>query len=175
MKNLIIITLLITTSSIFSQTIEFEKVVQTDNSATKGILFDRLSSRLIEYNGGQAKYDKNIVQSDKEIGVIKFKQSMEYNPDGNRSDDGFVNYNVSVFFKDGRFKIILSDLIHEGKGISLYEITNDSEYPHAKTNFLKFRIKAWIELKEYLNIEMPKRISILENMILQPTEQEKDW
>ena len=174
MKYTIII-LFISTSSIFGQPLEFEKVIQTDKTATKEILFDRLSSRLIEYMGSQAIYEKNIMQSDKEIGVIKFNQIMDYNPDGNRSDDGSVNYKVAVFLKDGRFKIILSDIVHEGKGISLYEITMDEEYPHAKSSYLKFRKKAWLELKDFLNVEMPKRISILEELILKKTEQEKDW
>lgn len=78
-------------------------------------------------------------------------------------------------FKDGRFKVLMTDIIHRGKGISLYEITQDVEYPHKKSNFLKFRKKSWIELKEYLNIEMPKMISIIEKLTLTPNEQEKDW
>jgi hypothetical protein len=100
---------------------------------------------------------------------------LRYNPKGNRSDDGLVEYNVNIFFKDSRFKIILTDIIHTGKGASLYEITDDAVYPHDKRNFLKFRKRAWIELKEYINIEMPKKISLFEELILVPIEQEKDW
>ena len=130
---------------------------------------------MIEVIGSQTKYEKNIIQSDKDLGVIKFKYYFVYDPEGNRSDDGIVNYNVNVFFKDGRFKIILNDIIHKGKGISLYEITNDIEYPHEKSSFMKFRRKAWVELKDYLDIRMYKEIELFEKIILKPTEQEKNW
>jgi hypothetical protein len=109
------------------------------------------------------------------LGIIKFKELIGYDPKGNRSDDGVINYTVNVFFKDGRFKIILDDIVHEGKGISLYEVTNDLEYPHEKRNFLKFRKKAWKELKEYVDLNMPKLFPSYENLILVPTEQEEDW
>lgn len=156
------------------QSIEFEKIGQTDSLVKKEVLFNRLSNKLIELIGGQDKYDKFVVQSNKELGIIKFRQELNYVKSG-RSDNGVVKYNVNVYFKDGKFKIIFSDFYHEGMGISLFTITNDEEYPHEKSNYLKFRKKAWKELKTYINIEIPARISAIEKIIITPTEFEKDW
>ena len=160
--------------SMAGQSIEFEKIGKTDSLAKKEILFNRLSSKLIEIIGGQAKYDKSIIQSDKELGVIKFKQELSYVKSG-RSDNGFVKYNVSVFFKDGKYKIIFNDFYHVGVGISLMTITQNEEYPHEEKSWLKFRKRAWKELKTYINAEIPLEISIIEKIIKTPTELEKDW
>lgn len=156
------------------QSIEFETIGKTDSLAKKEILFNRLSSKLIELIGGQAKYDKSIIQSDKELGVIKFKQELNYIKSG-RSDNGVVKYNVNVFFKDGKYKIIFNDFYHEGMGISLMTITQAEEYPHEEKSWLKFRKRAWKELKEYINSEIPTKISIIGKIIKTPTELEKDW
>lgn len=174
MKKNILYIFLITNSLVLAQPFEFEKIIVTDSLETKDILFNRLSSRLIEYIGGQDKYEKNIIHSDKELGVIKFKQLLAYKK-GLRSDDGFVDYNVNVYFKDGRFKIVLSDFIHRGKGISLNKVTYDEEYPHKQSDFLKFRKKAWKELKSYIELEVPAIILSIEMLIQTPTEIENDW
>lgn len=160
--------------SMAGQSIEFEKTGKTDSLAKKEILFNRLSSKLIEIIGGQVKYDKSIIQSDKQLGLIKFKQELNYVKSG-RSDNGVVKYNVSVFFKDGKFKIIFNDFFHEGMGISLMTITQDEEYPHEEKSWMKFRKRAWKELKTYINSEIPTQISIIEKIIITPTELEKDW
>tara|TARA_R100001377_G_C3149065_1_gene95597 strand:- start:48 stop:572 length:525 start_codon:yes stop_codon:yes gene_type:complete len=172
-KFLLIICLLLNFSS-FSQSIEFEKITEIDSIVAKEILFNRLSSRLYEYFDGQNNYEKNIIQSDKDLGVIKFRQVIRYDPGKARSDIGYVYFNVNVYFKDGKFRIIFSDFVHEAP-ISYYEITEDEEYPHEKRDWLKFRKKGWVKLKEYLEIEMPKKFPIYETMILIPIEQEKDW
>ena len=156
------------------QSIEFEKIGKTDSLVKKEILFSRLNSKLIEFIGGQAKYDKSIIQSDKELGVIKFKQELNWVKSG-RSDNGVVKYNVSVFLKDGKFKIILNDFIHEGMGISLSTITYDEEYPHEQKSWLKFRKRVWKELKVYINSEIPVEISLIEKILTTPTEIEKNW
>ena len=165
----------ISTFMSFSQSIEFEKIVQVDSTETKEILFNRLNSRLIEFFGGQEKYNKNIIQSDSSLGIIKFSQVINYDPKGNRSADGQLTFTTSIYFKDGRYKIIFSDFYHEGKGISLYQITKDEEYPHEKSNFLNFRKKAWKELKHFINEEIPKKFNVIQSLINSQTEIEKDW
>ena len=173
--NILLVLFLIHNNLISAQSIEFEKVVYADSTATKEVLYNRMNSRLIEFIGNEIAYEKSVIQTDKDLGVIKFKQSLEYDPKGNRSDDGDINYTVNVFFKDGRFKIIFDNIYHVGKGISLYNITNDLEYPHEKRSFLRFRKKAWKELKEYVDLNMPKLFLSYESLILVPTEQEKEW
>jgi len=173
--NKIILLFFISCFTTFGQSIEFEKVIETDSLETKEILYNRLSSRLIEYIGGQDKYNKSIIQSDKELGIIKFEQTINYDPKGNRSDDGQIKFIVSVYFKNGRYKIVFSEFNHEGKGISLYQITQDEEYPHDKNNFLNFRKKAWKELKYYINEKIPQNFLLLKNLIESRTELEKNW
>lgn len=160
--------------SMAGQSIEFERIGKTDSLIKKEILFNRLSSKLIELFGGQAKYDKSIIQSDKDLGVIKFKQELNYVKSG-RSDNGVVKFNVSVFLKDGKFKIICNDFFHEGMGISLMAITQDDEYPHNEKNWLNFRKKAWKELKPFIDANIPPQISIIESIIKKPIDSEKEW
>jgi hypothetical protein len=171
----IIILILISYFTSNAQSIEFEKLIKVDSIENKEILFNRLSSKLIEHIGGQDKYNKSILQSDKELGLIKFKQAINYDPKGNRSDDGEIKFNVSVYFKDGRYKIILSEFYHEGKGISLYQITDEEEYPNGKNNFLNFRKKAWKEIKSYINDYVPNYFILIEKLLHNPTELEKKW
>jgi hypothetical protein len=160
--------------SMVGQSLEFERIGKTDSLIKKEILFDRLSSKLIELFGGQDKYDKFIIQSAKDQGVIKFKQELNYVKSG-RSDNGVIKYNVSVFLKDGKFKIIFNDFFHEGMGISLMGITQAEEYPHNEKNWLNFRKKAWKELKPFVESRIPPLISIIESMIREPIDSEKDW
>lgn len=160
--------------SMAGQSIELERIGKTDSLVKKDVLFNRLNSKLIELLGGQAKYDKSIIQSDKELGVIKFKQELNYVKSG-RSDNGVVKYDVSVFLKDGKFKILFNNFFHEGMGISLMTISQDEEYPHDEKSWLKFRKRAWKELKTYINIQIPLEISTIEKIIKTPTESEKDW
>lgn len=161
--------------SMSGQSIEYEKIGKTDSLAKKEIFFNRLSSKLIELCGGQAKYDKNIIQSDKDMGVIKFKQELTYSKGMMASESGIITYNVNVYFKDGKFKIIFNDFFHTGKGMSFNAITRDEEYPYKETMWLNYRKKAWKEIKIYLNNEIPTRISIIEKIILTPSELEKEW
>lgn len=173
MKKLTIFIFFISLSMV-GQSIEFEKIGKTDSIVKKEVLFNRLSSKLIEIIGGQAKYDKSIIQSDKELGVIKFRQELIYAKSG-RSDNGVINYVVNVFFKDGKYRIILNDFVHEGMGISLSTITQDEEYPHEQKSWLKFRKRAWKELKTYINTEIPVGILIIEKILITPNELEKKW
>ena len=49
----IIVLLLISYSTSNAQSIEFEKIIKVDSIENKEILFNRLSSKLIEHIGGQ--------------------------------------------------------------------------------------------------------------------------
>ena len=164
---------LFVTFSLTSQSIVFETIGETDSLIRKEVLFNRLNSKLIEIVGGQANYDNSIIQSDKEQGIIKFKQQLNY-VKSSRSDSGFIKYTVNVFFRDGKYKIIFDDFFHNAP-ISLMTITVDEEYPHEQKSWLRFRKKAWKEIKSYINAEIPVEISSIEKIIKSPTELEKDW
>ncbi|WP_433834647.1 DUF4468 domain-containing protein [Flavobacterium anhuiense] len=176
MKLKIIMILGLISFKCFSQSLVFEKVIYLDSTYSKEILFERLNSKLIEFLGGQDKFNKNIIQSDKSLGVIKFKQELSYNKaEFMNSANGIISYNANVYFKDGRAKIILNSIFHKGMGISMDEITNDAVYPHEEKNYLKYRNRKWTEIKDFVNIELPKNISVIESIIRSPLEQESNW
>jgi hypothetical protein len=179
MRKLLLLSLLfiITIScNCFSQSLVFEKIIQIDSTKSKEILFERLNSKLIDYFGGQNNFNKNIIQSDKENGVIKIKQEIAYNKNEfMNSANGVIDFNINVFFKKGRCKILIDNIIHTGMGISMGNITEDKEYPYSDTNYLKFRKRKWVEIKEFIYSEMPKKILVIEKILNTPLEQENDW
>ncbi|MBC7845518.1 MAG: hypothetical protein H7Y10_03400 [Flavobacterium sp.] len=176
MKKVLLIICLFCLTHIFAQPLIFEKLVIIDSITSKEVLFERLNTRLIDVMEGQDKFNKNIIQSDKEIGVIKYKNVISYDVNEfMNSANGIISYNVNVYFKKGRFKIIIDNIIHKGLGVSMDELTIDIQYPHKHSNYLKYRNRKWVEIKEFINNEIPKHISTVEKLILTPSEQESKW
>ncbi|MFH6935812.1 DUF4468 domain-containing protein [Flavobacterium sp. FlaQc-30] len=173
---LILLFVLTISSNCFSQSLVFEKIVQVDSTKSKEILFERLNSKLIDYYGGQNSFNKNIIQSDKENGVIKIKQEMRYSKNEfMNSANGVIDFNINVFFKKGRCKVLIDNITHTGMGISMGAITEDKEYPHTDKDYLKFRKRKWIEIKDFIYSEMPKKILMIEKILNTPLEQENEW
>jgi hypothetical protein len=160
----------------FSQPLIYEKVTHLDSTLTEQILFERLNSSLIVLLGGQDNFNKNIIQSDKQNFTIKFKQELTYSKNElMNSANGTIFFNVNVYFKKGRYKIIIDNIVHKGIGISMNELTQDKEYPYNNSNYLKFRKRKWIEIKEWIELEIPKTIVAIEKIINKPLEQESNW
>jgi hypothetical protein len=54
-------------------------------------------------------------------------------------------------------------------------MTQDKDYPHEKKDWLKYRKRKWVEIKEWLNSEIPKMIVLIEKSIDKPLEMESKW
>jgi hypothetical protein len=175
MKRLIVLAFLIFIAKVYPQAISFEKIIYIDSTTSKEILFERLNSRLIELVGSQDKYSKSVVQADKDLGVIKYKQGLNYHiNEFMNSANGEVFFDVNVYFKKGRYKIVIDNIVHKAP-ISLGLMTQDKDYPHEKKDWLKYRKRKWVEIKEWLNSEIPKMIVLIEKSIDKPLEMESKW
>lgn len=147
----------------FSQPLIYEKIIHVDSTLAEQVLFERLNSKLIILLGGQDNFNKNIIQSDKQNVTIKFRQELIYTKNEfMNSANGTVCFNANVYFKNGRYKIVIDNIAHKGIGISMNEITQDKEYPYDNSNYLKFRKRKWIEIKEWIELEIPKTIKAIE-------------
>ena len=149
-KAIIILVIILTTIAVNAQTISeipkknlsFEKVIQTENINKTDLFISVNEWFATSYNSAN-----DVIQmSDKEAGKIIGKGVMNCNMDGNSSYDGKINYTINVAIKDNRYKVILSNFTHTGKGISLGLITNEEIYS-TKGMLKKYNNKAWKDIK----------------------------
>ena len=112
MKRLIlIITVFLTTNCLFSQEpISYSGVVETD-SVSKEILY----KRGLLWIANAFKDSKEVIQlKDENSGQIISKGTFKYNG----KDDfyrGFIEFKLELYFKDGRYKYVITDFYHKGE------------------------------------------------------------
>ncbi len=171
-------TLILVSTSIFvnaQELLKFENVVKPNSTLTKDDLYNRAHHWVISiFNNPQ----KVIQLNDKNEGQIICKGGFEYKAvkwwgGGTVNADGYIDFTLKLYFKDGRYKYILSDFIHKPlDGISFGEITN-SDKPPMKSHMgsKKRAILIWEDLKSKsksnaeiiissLIKEMEKKVSI---------------
>ena len=91
---------------------------------------------------------------------------------------GYVDYLISILIKDGRFKIIITDFVHEstvngqtGFGLLSY----DYNWPHtAVKGYQKSRDRDWRDLKKEAEMYANSLIEDAEKFITTPLEIEND-
>ena len=103
--------LLISSQTFGNEPYKLEKVIQAD-SLNKEIIYTIVSNWIAtNYNSAN-----DVIQlSDKESGSIICKATMKFGM-GKLSYscyDGYVDYTLSIYIKDGRYKVVLSNVIHE--------------------------------------------------------------
>lgn len=123
MKTLIIISLFLFGSLLTNaQTVYLDsttnkytisEIVKVDSSLTK----DKLYSNAREWLSIIAVDSKSIIQmDDRELGKIIFKSDMSVTSEFLFTDwdAGYVEYTFSLYFKDGRYKYVVTDFYHTG-------------------------------------------------------------
>jgi len=127
--------------------VSFEKVIQAD-SIGKSELYLQINSWIVEYY----KSANAVIQmSDQEAGIFMVKGNSEYKglaPFGKSSYDGRVSHTVTIYIKDGRFKVIVSNFVHSSdyKGYSLGLITS-AKIHSTNGMFKKLNNDSWNDLK----------------------------
>lgn len=97
--------------------ITYTEVINVDSSLNRQELF----SRAREWFAKTYKSSTNVIQmEDKENGEIVGKALMQAYCKSLGSDRqcGFINYTISVYLKDGRFKYEITDFYHSGQYVS---------------------------------------------------------
>ncbi|HRG19192.1 MAG TPA: DUF4468 domain-containing protein [Flavobacterium lutivivi] len=94
--------------------ISYSEVIFVDSLASKQELF----SRAREWFAKAYKSSTNVIQmEDKESGKIVGKALMEVFSSnlGIPVEGGYMNYTISIYLKDGRYKYEITDFYHTGK------------------------------------------------------------
>jgi hypothetical protein len=96
--------------------ITYSEVVYVDSLANKQELF----SRAREWFAKAYKSSTNVIQmEDKESGKIVGKALMQvyHKALGSNYPSGYINYTISIYIKDGRYKYEVTDFHHTDYGI----------------------------------------------------------
>lgn len=165
---------------IFSQELKYEEVVQVDTTATKKEL----------YNRARAWFADNF-KDEGEVMTIQDVENGEISGNGNFRYDtrkiyfgvfcvvGMINFKVNIYVKDGRYKYIIHDLVHEGSYFDgsrpiNYGLLTIDEAPPTPSRGGAGK-KAWTDIKEKVNDKVQNIISGLKNAMNKKHETSNDW
>lgn len=177
---LILIVIFLSTLSYSQEPLKWEEVVTVDSTVNKTELFNRAR----QWFSNTFKSEKDVISiSDKESGEISGNAVVEYKSDrfyvGVVCVNGYVNFKVNVYVKDGRYKYVFHSFDHEGsyydgnKPIS-YGILTNSEYAPKPTRG-GANNKAWAEIKDQTTSQINALINSLKTAMSQKSEAQDDW
>ncbi len=158
----------------------FERVIQVKGASKKEIY-----NRARHWFAGIYKNSKRVLQIDdfEQDGSLIGKGSYlheykSYKGLTHYCTIGYVDYLISIYIKDGRFKIIITDFIHISSvngqtGFGL--LTYDYNWPHvAKKGYQKSRDRDWKDFKKEAEVNALQLIEDAERFISKPLESETD-
>ncbi len=182
MKKAFLILLVMSMSTlIYSQEpLKWEEVVTVDSTVNKTELFNRAR----QWFSSTFKSEKDVISiSDKESGEISGNAVVEYKSGrfyfGVVCVNGYVNFKINVFVKDGRYKYVFHSFDHEGsfyegnKPISYGILTNSEIAP--KPTRGGANNKAWAEIKEQTASQVIALINSLKIAMSQKSEAQNNW
>lgn len=186
MRTIILISLFFVLSkqSEAQTALTFSDVVKVDSTITKEQLFERARQWFATY----FKDSKAVLQvSDKDNGELIGRGAIPFSSGvfvGSAATKGYINFDVKVYSKQGRYKYELTNFIHEGtsgvdfKAISFGLITTDSicsKFPDDQY-YLKWQNKLWKEMKAKIESEIqPLIASLVRVMNSAIPSQKDDW
>lgn len=170
------LTMLFAISLIAQEPLTYTEVVTLDGTSK-----DNLFTRSENWFAKAFRSSKDVIQTkSKEDGKIIGKALFEYNQSflsGSATTKGVVKFTVSVFVKEGRYKYIISDFIHESFGAnSIGLITLDKEYTgERKRGYTKnWYNKIWLDIKKQIDSEVMSLITSLKKTMQKESEIEND-
>ncbi len=179
MLSVLIITIL-SLSAYCQEPLSYSEVVKTD-SIPQSELYNRakiwFSTTYVD--------SKSVIQlDDKDNGQIVAKAKMVYNPKvftGSSQTEGYINYTIKVFVKEGRYKYEISDFFHDPKGCEfgkycVGKITTDKDCPNPKTLAKGWSNKVWNDIKNQIDVNINSLLIGLKiNMAKQTESKKEDW
>ncbi|RKT01046.1 DUF4468 domain-containing protein [Chryseobacterium defluvii] len=180
MKKILILTCFFISGIISSQYFEFEEVIKVDSTITKDELFNR-ARNWIGKSFNDEKYV--IATEDRNNGELSGNGKMFYNPSklffGSSAVQGDVDFKISIFVKNGRYKYKFYAFRHSGTtvmgnpAISYGMITESNEVPRPSRG--QPNKVAWKNIKEQISIKVNKLIDGLKESMNTKYEGNKDW
>lgn len=157
--------------------LKFEATVKVDSTISQSELFVQAKNWLFKtFNNSEA-----VIQvEDKSAGQIAGKGVFKYNAPkwwggGTEGAGGHVRFSIQLFFKDGKYKYIISDFTHEPKSDKSFGIITDSASPPMKSHMgSKKRAELiWNDLQSKVELESEVLINSLKESM--KSKQNNDW
>lgn len=173
--------LLITISLIaYAQDFQFEDVVKVDSTVTKDELFNRARTWI----GKTYNNEKFVIATeDRNNGELSGNGVMNYIPGrmffGRDVVKGEINYKISIYVKDGRYKYVFHSFRHTGQSIGMNKpinygiITGSADAPKPSRGGASN--VAWKDIKEVSEFKIKKTIESLKEAMNKKYEASKEW
>jgi hypothetical protein len=159
----------------------FEDVVTIDSTLMQESLYNRGHNWVVSI----FKNPQKVIQlDDKQGGQIICKGNFAYNQKkfiwgGSETTKGYINFTIKLFFKNGRYKYVFTDFIHEpiNDGNSFGVITTEEEYPGKMSLTSKsWRKWIWDDIKEQIDLNVKIfEASLLEEMNKKSELENNNW
>lgn len=152
--------------------LSYEKVVEID-STSKNVLYSRAKSWVAK---SLENPERAINLDDVESGTIILNLNFKYDcklSTGFARYSGYMSYTLELFFKENRYKYRFSNFTHPTEGL----ITESEEHPEdfKYKSERKYFNKLWEDIKIQIQLEYAVTSVLLETILSQPLESEKDW
>jgi len=164
-----------------STKLKYEKVIKVD-SLTADQLYMKLRSWVAKtYNSAN-----DVIQmDDKANHLIIGKGQIRYDPKvyiGSDGTRGYISYTIQLEMKDGRYRYIIYDFIHEGSNKSYGDysfllITTDEECPYKIHSGISksWKNKVWKDIKSRIDFEAKFIEESLNKYIKEPSDNNANW
>ncbi len=160
--------------------LKWEEVITVDSTVNKTELFYRAR----HWFSNTFKSEKHVISiSDKESGEISGNAVVEYKSNnfyvGVVCVNGYVNFKINVYVRDGRYKYVFHSFVHEGsfsrgnKPIS-YGLLTDSEIAPIPTRG-SANNRAWAEIKDQTTNQINSLIDSLKTEMASKSQILDDW
>lgn len=158
-----------------------EPLIYSDVVEVKNVSKNDLFKRAEIWFTKAYKSSKDVLQTrSKEDGQLIGKALIQYSQgflSGSANTKGVINYEASIYLKDGRFKYKFENFIHESYGsISLGLITTDEEY-QGETSMMfpkKWYTRVWKDIKSQIENSILNLVYDLKKSMNEKAEIEKD-
>lgn len=182
-KLLLILSIIFTFAAVAQDPLTYGEVVEVEGVSADELYVRAKSWFAKTYNDANSV----IKMDDKEAGQIIGKGNFSYTSNvfyGSNGTKGYVNYTISVFVKEGRYKYEITQFFHEGNPLneggklSFNLITTASEYTKKNpAGGKKWKTKVWLDIKESIDKDVKFVIkSLKKGMAIQSTgSSNDDW
>ena len=159
----------------------YSNIVQVDS----GLKANELYNRALTWIAENYKDSKSVLEvQDKEAGELIGKGALQYKGTYylGSSIGGWVNYELKILVKDGRYKFVFTDFIHTGTyyntgTVSFGLITTAKECPKSKWPNMfgqNMATRAWDDIKNTIQNNMIIAMQSLQKAMNKPANK-SDW
>lgn len=178
MKNLLFTIIgILNFAFIYSQSFTIDTVYHVNDSTIQA---SELQNRARMWFYDTYKSGKSVIQlDDTENNVIISKCSLYYDTSYRMSKtSGYVGYDFTIYFKNGRYRCVLTNFNHDASQINMIDIgliTTDEDLPKKVMGYNMYN-NVYKEIKQTIKTDMQSLLTSLQNAMNKGTVGENnDW